>query len=77
MKTKAPIAYTLAGGGYPSVVIPAGVRCDRAYNLPRDAKGRFRYWARGWRGMTPRERNFGRSLGFLLSVDEIKGEKSV
>lgn len=73
MITKSNITYHLAGGAYPKITIPKGVRCDRAYNLPK-ANGRWQYWARGWRGMSKDARNIKNSIGFLLSIDEINAK---
>lgn len=67
MKTRFPI--TCSKFGY---TVPAGVRCDRAYNLPKDANENWQYWARGWRGMSKSDREAVRGVGILLSVEEIK-----
>lgn len=70
MKTRRPITHHILGTSL-RYTVPVGVRCDRAHNLPLDKNGRFQYWARGWKGVGGDAKEALRSIGILLTVDEI------
>lgn len=69
MKTKSAISYSAAPYGH-IATIPAGTSVIRARNLlEKDGK---QYFAKGWRGMSSKERGWKDSYGFLLSEKEVK-----
>ena len=69
LKTKRAIEYKAAPYGY-ITMIPAGVECIPADNLPDDEPARF--WVEPWEGMTDEAESWERSYGFLLEASEVE-----
>ena len=64
--THAAIQYNPLWMSGPKATIPAGTQCVPADNLPED-----KYSVLPWKGMTRRQRDYSRTVGYLLSRDEV------